>query len=204
MSQKGDQGISLPEGDFSIRQRLIQGALDCFKTYGYHGTTLARILEKAGVTRGMWSNHYTEKIDLVIDAFTHFLNVGLKRSREVAREIASKPFDRSELLIGVWENFSRGLNRDVWVEFNVACRTDKALLQRINDDIRTFFKEMDKMWQPHLALVARPGVTAQSVINMSLYLLRSISLKSMSLDVPEQNRKARDQWLDMITRLIKR
>ena len=41
-----------------MRERLLDATIGCLVDYGYAGTTVTRIAERAGVTRGAQVHHY--------------------------------------------------------------------------------------------------------------------------------------------------
>src|SRR5512137_503633 len=45
----------------SLDQVLVNAAMDLFASYGYRGTSLARIARAAGVTKGALYWHFTDK-----------------------------------------------------------------------------------------------------------------------------------------------
>lgn len=201
---KSDQTIS-QAGDLAlIRKHLIESTLDCFRMYGYHGSSLSRILEHAGISRHSWLRLYNSKIDLVSDAYMFFLKRSLKRAHALERDISQIPRDIEGVLDSLWRTFTNGRYRDVWVEFNVACRTDLDLFKRLSPSIRSFFNDINRIFDGLISRVASPGITAETVMNMSLYLLRTMSLKSMSLDNPDTNRIIRDRWMAMVKGLVMR
>src|SRR5690242_18826761 len=59
------------ERSSATRERLLDATVDCLIEYGYAGTTVARIAERAGVTRGAQVHHYPTKADLVLAALRH-------------------------------------------------------------------------------------------------------------------------------------
>lgn len=46
------------------RQRIVESAIDCLATAGWHGTTLAKIAQGAGISRGLISYHFTGRDNL--------------------------------------------------------------------------------------------------------------------------------------------
>src|SRR5712692_11372416 len=50
----------------SLDQVLINAAMDLFASYGYRGTSLARIARAAGVTKGALYWHFTDKEEFFI------------------------------------------------------------------------------------------------------------------------------------------
>jgi AcrR family transcriptional regulator len=50
----------------SLDQVLVNAAMDLFASYGYRGTSLARIAKAAGVTKGALYWHFTDKEDFFL------------------------------------------------------------------------------------------------------------------------------------------
>ncbi len=101
----------------------------------------------------------------------------------------------------VWNRFYQGPYRDVWVEFNVACRTDPELLTRLTPVIEGFFDELDAIWRsrfPSSDTYAR----AKDLLDLSLYLLRGMALQSLSLNRPDHFRHLRRAWVAMIQSVV--
>lgn len=194
--------ISQQEKSQLMRRRLIDATLYCLQHHGFHGASLSRILDRAGVSRGAWRHHYQSKNDLVAAASEALLSTALDRAREIAPGLSVETTGLAQILEVIWENFYQGRYRDVWVEFNVACRTDPELNQRLSPVIQHFFDEMDRIWDDHLSHLSRPGLDARTLMNLSLYLLRGLAFQSVSLDRPEHFRDMRDSWVNLLVRLI--
>ena len=72
-----------------MRTRLIEATLDCLQDNGYHGTSLSRILENAGVSRGAWRHHYRSKKELIAAAAAEYLFEGaIQKAREAIPNLA--------------------------------------------------------------------------------------------------------------------
>ncbi|GAB6096006.1 TetR/AcrR family transcriptional regulator [Desulfatiferula olefinivorans] len=199
-----DTGVRLSQKEKSqlMRQRLIEATLDCLQMYGFHGASLSRILDRAAVSRGAWRHHFQSKNDLVAAASEYLLSTALDRAGRIAGELSEQTAGPADLLEMIWDRFYQGRYRDVWVEFNVACRTDAELSDRLAPVIRHFFDEMDRIWETRLSHLSRPGLSARTVMNLSLYLLRGLAFQSVSLDRPDHYREMRDSWTAVLLRLL--
>ena len=51
-----------------MRRGLMDVAIDCFARYGYQATSIARIAQAAGVTKGALYYHFTDKEELLVEA----------------------------------------------------------------------------------------------------------------------------------------
>lgn len=57
-----------PKAPGSARRELMAIAIDCFARYGYQGTTIDRIANAAGVTKGALYYHFRDKEELLFEA----------------------------------------------------------------------------------------------------------------------------------------
>jgi AcrR family transcriptional regulator len=183
------------------RKKLVDATLSSLQKYGYAGATLSRILDRAGVSRGSWSHHYENKRAMVADSAETLLATALVEAHGVGDRLFSKTLDVEALMEEVWNRFYQGPYRDVWVEFNVACRTDSELLARLTPVIEGFFDDLDAIWHsrfPDPAMYA----TAKDLLDLSLYLMRGMALQSLSLNRPDHFRHLRRAWSEMIRSAI--
>ena len=179
------------------RKKLVEATLSSLQDYGYARASLSRILERAGVSRGSWSHHYENKRTMVADSAGALLALALEEAQGVGNHLFSEGLDLEALMEEVWCRFYQGPYRDVWVEFNVACRTDPELLVCLTPIIENFFDELDSVWRskfPNPALHDR----AKDMIDLSLYLMRGMALQSITLDRPDHYRHLRKAWAGII------
>lgn len=66
--EKGGVRRTQSERSEAMRQRLVDAALKCLQTDGYAGTTVSRIIEVAGVSRGAPLHHFSSKNALIAAA----------------------------------------------------------------------------------------------------------------------------------------
>lgn len=190
-----------------MRLRLIEATLDCLQIYGFHGASLSKILEKAGVSRGAWRHHYATKNELVAAASEHLLSTALNKARTFAETIET---DRgtgdseeiADILDAVWSQFYQGRYRDIWIEFNVACRTDRELNEILSPVIRSFFNEMDTIWSTRISRFSRTEIKAETVMNLCLYILRGMSFQSLSMDNEKHYKDVRKAWAEILSGML--
>lgn len=116
----------------ATRERLLDATIECLIEHGYTGTTVARIAQRAGVTRGAQVHHYPTKADLVLAALRH---LALK---QVQQSVAELPrLQRANDVVGatldlLWR-IHRGPLFAAIVELWVAARTDPELAQYVGE-----------------------------------------------------------------------
>ena len=201
MSESGNRTIQ-QEKSRLMRQKLIEATLDCLQQYGYNGASLSKILDKAGVSKGAWRHHYETKNDLVAAASEYLLSTAVENALNVAPQLLNATITIEEILEYIWDEFYQGDYRDVWIEFNVACRTNPELYKKLTPVIKKFFRNMDSIWGQSLGYLSKPGISIEKIMNLSLYLMRGMALQSISMDDPAHYREMRSQWAKMINLLL--
>jgi AcrR family transcriptional regulator len=118
------------ERSSAMRERLLDATIDCLVEYGYAGTTVTRIADRAGVTRGAQVHHYRTKDDLVTAAVTHLAEQSAEFGWSQIAGIAKSDDPVGELLDILWE-MHKGPTFTATVELWVAARTDDELRHHV-------------------------------------------------------------------------
>lgn len=163
----------------ATRLKLLDATIGCLVDIGYAGTTLQRVQERAGVSRGALLHHFACKEDLLVAAVHHVAtaqseHLGASRGRgaglETLREVMSGPV------------FLAGL--ELWL----AARTEPALREAlrpaerdVGQSLRTLFGDAER--------VELEGLLA---------LLRGLAVASVLRDDPELDRAVVQLWIDRV------
>ncbi len=185
-----------------MRLRLMEATLGCLQERGYHGTSLTQILKRAGASRGAWRHHYSSKKELVAAAAEHFLKGPVDAARDLIIKRKNENAGLPYLMDYIWDNFYQGPYRDIWLEFHVACRTDKELRQRLVPVIRRFFLALDELWRSHFYTTGITNADVDILLNLTLYVLRGMAIQSIIIEDANYYRGLRTQWLKMLSPLI--
>ena len=185
-----------------MRKRLIKATLDCLEEYGYHGTSLPRILDKAGVSRGGWNHHFKTKKELIAAAAREGLfEDAIKKAREDAVIIERGELSQA-LLDYIWNNFYQGRARNVWVELTVASRTDSELNTLMAPIFMDFVGSLDKIWREKFKTTVRTDAPVELLLNLTLYVIGGMGIQSIIHDNPKYYQSLREQWMKMLTPLL--
>ena len=65
------------------RQRIMDAALELFGTYGYQGTSISKIAQAAGVSKGLMYNYFSSKQDLLQAIVISEAEEGAKWAHEI-------------------------------------------------------------------------------------------------------------------------
>src|SRR3954463_11906504 len=137
MSSPGPSGTAAAprrtqdERSSAMRARLLDATIDCLVEFGYAGTTVTRIAERAGVTRGAQVHHYRTKADLVTAAVTHLAVRSAELGASMIEEGGRADDSVGALLALLWE-MHQGRTFTAAVELWVAARTDPELRRHVS------------------------------------------------------------------------
>lgn len=90
----------------SVRKKILTAANHCFRTRGFHATSVNQIMENAGLTHGGFYAHFRSKEDLFCQAMGEDLNF-----TEILRSL-SKQKNKSTALIQAVTYYLNIENRD--------------------------------------------------------------------------------------------
>ena len=82
------------EGEDQRRQDLVDATLTCIATLGMERTTVREIAIKAGVTAGLIRHYFASKDELVLAAYTHYVEQITMQSREAVVASGPDPLQR--------------------------------------------------------------------------------------------------------------
>lgn len=185
-----------------MRARLLEATLDGLEKWGYHGASLSRILETAGVSRGAWRHHYASKHDLVASAAEYALTRVVETVEALAQEDPPRKLDLERLFDFIWDNFYTGRHKAVWLEFNVACRTDIALKQRLKPILDHFHAAIEAAWKRYFATTGQTDIPIETFLILSINTLRGMAVQSIVQDDQTYYKNLRSQWVRIISPLV--
>jgi AcrR family transcriptional regulator len=187
-----------------MRARLIEATLTCLEKWGYHGSSLTRILDMAGVSRGAWRHYFATKNDLVAAAAEYALKKTVTTTLALSHNLPPQQQDLDHLFDFIWENFYTGRHRAVWLEFNVACRTETSLRQRLTPVLEEFHAEIEKAWEKHYTAAAHTKIPAAAFITLTINAMRGMAVQSIVQDDQAYYKKLRSYWISIMAPLIQR
>ena len=187
---------SKKQTDKSLRTRtdLIVATLYCLYKYGYHGATLARILEEAGVSTGSWRHQFDSKTALVAAAAKAMYAGTAGKVRLFYPTLADSPDPVMDLFDFAWENFHQGWHRDVWLEFTVAARTDPDLEQRVAPVVMEFFALLRDISRRYITTNHPGEIPMETLLNIGLYMSRGMAIQSIVYAAPTEYAEIRQLW----------
>lgn len=75
----------------SVRQQLVDAALDVFQSHGFNGSSVQDLTDAAGVPKGSFYNHFSGKEDLALQALQQYI---ARSGSDILRDEKLPPVDR--------------------------------------------------------------------------------------------------------------
>jgi len=121
------------------RKAICEAAIACLDEMGYADTSLTRIQERAGLSRGALTHHFPTKEDLIAATLDMLLGRSVMTGKRVERAAWRKLPDESAQvrahLKWLWERLVRTPEGRALMEILMAARTDKALSKRTSKSL---------------------------------------------------------------------
>jgi len=138
------------------RHKICEAVIDCLDERGYAETSINRVQERAGVSRGALTHHFPSKEELMVATVEQLLApvrgpAGRKRAKQSSKLGIGRAGGIEKDLVRLWERVVNTKEGRALVEILVAARTDERLPERIapalsryNDE---FNREVLKLYQ---------------------------------------------------------
>ena len=156
VQKRKTDGTWQSEKSEKTRTTVMEATIQCFVKIGYTNTTVTKIAEEAGVSRGAMMHHFTDSFDIIKASVTYLTDKRLKEFTRLISEAAQEEAgmsvteDNLRLTINALWKFFHLPSYIAFQELLIAARTDveldkvmspaqKEFNRRITDSIRALF-----------------------------------------------------------------
>lgn len=119
----------------ATRKRIVRAVIDCLDELGYAETSINRIQERAGISRGALTHHFPSKEELMVVTAERLLRPTLVPQRSGPRGARTPEQRRATIeadIVWMWERLVDTREGRALLEILIAARTDEALKARIS------------------------------------------------------------------------
>lgn len=138
---------------------------------------------------------------MVAAAAETILEEAIFTTQELAEKMKGKKAPLQALFQFIWTTFYTGRHRDIWLEFNVACRTDEELREKVAPILEKFHKSMNEAWKKHF-ISTHPDFPIETILNLTIFSLRGMAIQSIAFEKPSYYKKLREDWIKLISSVI--
>lgn len=184
----------------TTRRRLLDACVECIVEWGWAGSTVAGIAERAGVSRGAAQHHFPTREDLVTTAVEHVGEVQLVELRRRAAALPTgKP--RTEAIVGMLLDLYTGPMFRVGLHLWVAASTDDALRATVAPLEARVGREVHRVAVDLLGIdESHTGV--RETVQATLDLARGLGLANLLTDDANRRKQIARQWVQLLEPVV--
>lgn len=120
---------SQEERSRSTRTRILDAAMQCLQESGYAGTTVSRVIDLAGVSRGAYLHHYPSKSDLLRDAAERMMTEAYRKLAYATRDVVRRDDRLMAMLEATWKEVFADATQEVFLQLCAGARADDTLAE---------------------------------------------------------------------------
>lgn len=185
----------------AARKLICRAVTRCLAEIGYAETSINRVIDRAGVSRGALQHHFPSKEDLmaataqqILDNATFFRYSGTGAS----------PAERSTAaeLQETWEKVVNTAEYRALLEILIQVRTDRALRERLSPGLQQWHRE--SMARTLLAYGSADGSDrdVEMLMTMNSCMMRGLVIQEQYTEDPAYIHQLMMRWIGMVSPLL--
>ncbi|HIX44095.1 MAG TPA: TetR/AcrR family transcriptional regulator, partial [Candidatus Kurthia intestinigallinarum] len=101
----------------TVKERVVEAALDLFQEKGYHGVSVEELVEHAETSKGGFYHHFKSKDDLLYEIHDIFISYVLNETKRASEQYDSA-IDQLDALMRTFMNVFNIYQRHITVFYN--------------------------------------------------------------------------------------
>jgi len=182
------------------RETICRATIDCLAEYGYAETSINRVVERAGVSKGALQHHFPSKEDLITATADRLLQRSLDQRPPQTPAGESSVADE---LFAVWTNLVNTKQYRALLEILTAARTDRQLHKRISPTLRQWNASIDRRMVEIYESPERDDEDVQILMVMNRSLMRGLVIQDRYVDDPSYNLRVVKRWIEIAAPLLR-
>jgi AcrR family transcriptional regulator len=182
------------------RETICRATIDCLADYGYAETSINRVVERAGVSKGALQHHFPSKEDLITATADRLLQRSLDQRPPQTPAGESSVADE---LFAVWTNLVNTKQYRALLEILTAARTDRQLHKRISPTLRQWNASIDRRMVEIYESPERDDEDVQILMVMNRSLMRGLVIQDRYVDDPSYNLRVVKRWIEIAAPLLR-
>lgn len=186
----------------AARARICEAVARCLVESGYAETSINRVVEVAGLSKGALQHHFPSKEDLMAATALHLLgNATFLQLRSTSR-----PGSERETAAELRRTWTRGANTAEFralLEILVRMRTDEALRQRLAPALRAWHdRAMSANRAGYLATTGREE-DVELLMAINACVIRGLVIQEQYTRDPEYLDRIMTRWIELAAPLLR-
>jgi len=182
------------------RDVILDATIRCLDKYGYAEASTTRITEKAGISRGALTHHFSSKEDLIVAATNKILNQAIFRPR--LREDETRTVEDD--LYRLWDRIVNTYQMRALIEILVASRTDLALSKRVKHELVQWNDRLNEAAFENYEAVEGGDEELRRIWTIARVFFRGLTTHDAFVRPGENHRDLVDTFIQMVAPKLKR
>ena len=185
----------------AARTRILDAVIECLDRHGYAETSIARIQERAGVSRGALTHHFPSKEALMVETAERLLRpvtTPRRRTDAGAADARSRADAVEADILWMWEKMVDTREGRALLEILVASRTDAALKNRIAGHFLDWNSRINRALAAGYSAFPAGAEAQEEIWTLCRVFLRGLNTQSPF----EPDREARRRLVRRFARMI--
>ena len=181
------------------RNSIIKATIKLLDKVGYSETSLMKVCESAGYTKGAIQYHFRSKEELI----SQTVDVILSRTFPPKNTPQTDGYTVEEFLFGGWSKFVNTPDYRALTEILSASRTDKELHKKIRKNLVAWGKKADKQTIDTYEAVSGDPEQAVILLNMHRSFMRGLLFQEQYGLTKKDVETYMRHWVSLIAPLLK-
>ena len=189
---------SQQERSASTRHKLLSATLQVIESEGWHGASMQRISECAGVSRGAQTHHFPTRDSLLIASVREIV----KRYQSELTEGPNRLKSLEAFFDFLWDATFNDNLLICWVEAMVAARTDESLKRVVADTDASSLTAMRALGAESRSISGttndKNSSGVEDIVELTVYLLRGFVLQEGVHEDLSEKRRLFELWKQLV------
>ena len=186
----------------SLRARAIicDATIVCLEKFGYAETTINRIVEQAGVSRGALQHHFPSKEDLITETADRLLQRTIRPRGKAKENVGVQDPEAlvTDEIRFLWDRLVNTKEYRALLEILTASRTDQQLKKRISSTLHNWNKAIEQNSIDLYESVDRDDEDVRVLGIMQRVFMRGMLVQYQYSDDPEDLEKVVTRFIELV------
>ncbi len=185
------------------RNAICDATVNCLVDFGYGETTLARVVEKAGLSNGALLHHFPSKEHLMTATAQYLFSRTHDRPK---RRLPANASDTDVIAADLRTNWSYYINTPQYralLEILIASRTDKKLKRQITKTLHDYHRQaVEHIATMYESAIGQPK-DAELLPVMSSIFFRGLLIQDQYSADPGKQQRMAERWIEIVAPLLR-
>jgi AcrR family transcriptional regulator len=176
---------------------VIKATVKCLDEFGYAETTISKVQDSAGVSRGALTHHFPNKQSLIVATSVWLLENATRPLTELQSGGGPMP-DIEDLVFEMWSRVADNQGGRAFLEILLACRSDKELQEMLSPMLQAWDRDVGLAFRDVLRAHGRKADQAEMLWALVRTFCRGLILHQNFVDSTDYTREMLARFARML------